>query len=116
MLLLLSQRYLRAILKWKILIKIERENMNTIEGVKEVLERHKDELEESFKVKEFGVFGSYMRGQQKEKSDRGILVEFEEVPGLFKFVELEDHLAEILGLKVDLVMKREFKDFGSRYC
>ena len=41
--------------------------MNTIEGIKEILARHKDELMESFKLKERGVFGSCVRGQQKEK-------------------------------------------------
>ena len=83
--------------------------MNTIEEIKEILARHKDELRKSYKVKEIGVFGSYVRGQQKEKSDVDILVEFEEVPGLFKFVELESHLAAILGIKVDLVMKSALK-------
>jgi predicted nucleotidyltransferase len=83
--------------------------MNTIEEIKEILARHKDELRKSYKVKEIGVFGSYVRGQQKEKSDVDILVEFEEVPGLFKFVELENHLADILGIKVDLVMKSALK-------
>jgi len=92
-----------------------RENMNTIEGIKEILARHKDELRESFKLKEIGVFGSYVRGQQKEKSDVDILVEFEEVPGLFKFIELEDYLEEILRIKVDLVMKSALKPVIGKY-
>ncbi len=83
--------------------------MNTIEEIKEILARHKDELRKRYKVKEIGVFGSYVRGQQKEKSDVDILVEFEEVPGLFKFVALESHLADILGIKIDLVMKSALK-------
>jgi predicted nucleotidyltransferase len=89
--------------------------MNTIEEIKEILARHKDELRKSYKVKEIGVFGSYVRGQQKEKSDVDILVEFEEVPGLFKFVELENHLADILGIKVDLVMKSALKPVISKH-
>jgi len=31
------------------------------------------------------------------------LVEFEEVPSLFKFIEIENYLSNILGIKVDLV-------------
>ncbi|HJH27289.1 MAG TPA: nucleotidyltransferase [Methanophagales archaeon] len=89
--------------------------MNTIEGIKEILARHKDELRESFKLKEIGVFGSYVRGQQKEKSDVDILVEFEEVPGLFKLIELEDYLEEILRVKVDLVMKSALKPVIGKY-
>lgn len=89
--------------------------MNTIDEIKKILARHKDELRESFKLKEIGVFGSYVRGQQKEKSDIDILVEFEEVPGLFKFIELEVYLEEILGIKVDLVMKSALKPVIGKY-
>ena len=56
-----------------------------------------------------GIFGSYVRGEQKKKSDLDILVEFSEPIGLFKFVELEDFLSQELNLKVDLVMKDALK-------
>jgi hypothetical protein len=38
-----------------------------------------------------------------------VLVEFAEEPGLFGFIELEDHLSSLLGVKVDLVMKDTLK-------
>ena len=66
-------------------------------------------LRKKFKVKEIGLFGSYVRGEQKEISDVDILVEFEETPTLLEFVELENYLTELLGVKVDLVMKRALK-------
>jgi predicted nucleotidyltransferase len=69
------------------------------------------ELMQKYHVKEIGIFGSYVRGDQKRKSDIDILVEFEEVPGLFKFIELEDYLTEILGIKTDLVMKDALKPY-----
>jgi len=55
------------------------------------------------KVKEIAIFGSYVRGEQKEVSDIDILVEFYEVPGLLKFIELERYLENLLRIKVDLI-------------
>jgi len=42
------------------------------------------------------------------------LVEFDEVPDLLKFIELEEYIESLLGIKVDLVRKsvirKEIKD------
>ena len=73
------------------------------------IEQLKPLLADSFKVQTIGIFGSYVRGEQKKKSDLDILVEFSEPIGLFKFVELEDFLSQELNLKVDLVMKNALK-------
>lgn len=73
------------------------------------LEQLKPLLADRFKVQTIGIFGSYVRGEQKKKSDLDILVEFSEPIGLFKFVELEDFLSQELNLKVDLVMKDALK-------
>ena len=56
-----------------------------------------------------GIFGSYVRGEQKKKSDLDVLVDFVEPISLFRFVELEDFLSQRLGVKVDLVMKDSLK-------
>ena len=69
----------------------------------------KREKIERYGVKKIGVFGSYVRGEQKEKSDIDLLVEFEEPISLLDFVALERHLSEIMGVKVDLVMKTALK-------
>ncbi|MEW6380673.1 MAG: nucleotidyltransferase family protein [bacterium] len=65
-------------------------------------------------MREIGIFGSYARGEQKKRSDVDILVEFDEVPDLFKFIELERYLEKLLKVKVDLVRKKaiwpELKD------
>jgi predicted nucleotidyltransferase len=73
------------------------------------IEQLKPLLADRFKVQTIGIFGSYVRGEQKKKSDLDILVEFSEPIGLFKFVELEDFLSQKLNLKVDLVMKDALK-------
>jgi len=81
----------------------------SLEEIKKVLSEHKGELRERFKVKEIGIFGSFVRGEQGKRSDIDILVEFEEPPSLFEFMDLEDYLSKLLGLKVDLVTREALK-------
>ena len=83
--------------------------MKRVDEIKEALKKHKEELRERFRVKEIGVFGSYVKGEQKKKSDIDILVEFEEPIGLFAFMDLEENLSTLLGTKVDLVSKKALK-------
>jgi len=79
--------------------------MKTLKEIKEILSTHKRELEDKYKIKEIKIFGSYVRNEQKKRSDVDILVDFYEVPDLFKFIEIEEYLANILGVQVDLVRK-----------
>jgi predicted nucleotidyltransferase len=83
--------------------------MKDVEVIKRTLALHKDELKEKFRVKTIGIFGSHVRGEQKRGSDVDILVEFEEPVGLFEFMDLEDYLSQMLGVKVDLVSKKALK-------
>jgi predicted nucleotidyltransferase len=83
--------------------------MLTIEKLKATLASHKDELARNYKVKEIGIFGSYVRHEQNKKSDVDVLVTFTETIDLFMFVELENYLSDVLGVKVDLVMKDGIK-------
>ena len=83
--------------------------MRSLEEIKKVLSEHKGELREKFKVKEIGIFGSFVRSEQGKRSDIDILVEFEEPPSLFEFMDLEDYLSKLLGLKVDLVTREALK-------
>jgi len=62
-----------------------------------------------YKIRSLGLFGSYVRGEQKKNSDVDILVEFCETPGLFTFIRLEEELSRIIGCKADLVMKNSFQ-------
>ena len=83
--------------------------MKTFEDIKKILEQQKEFLKNKYKIKEIGIFGSFVRGDATEGSDVDILVEFEEVPSLFKFIEIENYLSNILGIKVDLVEKKSLK-------
>jgi len=85
--------------------------MPTLERIKQKVTELKLVLKEKYKVKEIGIFGSYVRGKQSKRSDLDILVEFEEVPDLFTFLELEDFLSKKLKVKVDLVMKSALKPY-----
>lgn len=60
-------------------------------------------------MKTIGVFGSYVRGEQKSTSDLDVLVDFSETISLFRYIELEDFLSQQLGVKVDLVMRDALK-------
>lgn len=83
--------------------------MSEIKRIKSEIEKSMPILKDRYKVKTIGIFGSYVRGKQKKKSDVDILVEFEEVPGLLTFLEIENFLSDILNIKVDLVMKDALK-------
>lgn len=85
--------------------------MRNLEKIEEVLKDCKEELKKRYGVKEIGIFGSYIRREDKKNSDLDILVEFKEAAkiGLLKFINLENYLSDLLRVKVDLVMKSSLK-------
>lgn len=87
--------------------------MKTLKEIKKELEILKPLLGEQYGVETIGVFGSYTRGEQTQKSDVDILVTFfaDAKVGFFKFLELEEFLAKNLGVKVDLVTKDALKPY-----
>lgn len=84
-------------------------NAKTFDGLLEQLKGLLPQIQDQYHVQTMEVFGSYVRGDEKEDSDLDILVTFYKVPTLFKFVGLENFLSDTLGLKVDLVMKDSLK-------
>ena len=83
--------------------------MKNLNQIKQILKSQKPYLKKHYHVSEIGVFGSYIRGEQTEKSDVDILVDFTEVHGLFWFIEIEYYLSNLLGIKVDLVDREGLK-------
>jgi predicted nucleotidyltransferase len=63
-----------------------------LEQLVEMLHRQLPVLAERYQVESLGVFGSYVRHEQSPESDLDVLVTFYELPGLFKFIELENYL------------------------
>ena len=76
--------------------------MKTRTEIEATLKELKPSLRRKFKVKEIGIFGSFVRGEEVEDSDVDILVEFSEPIG-WEFFDLKELLVEILGREVDLV-------------
>ncbi|WP_048143260.1 nucleotidyltransferase family protein [Methanosarcina horonobensis] len=74
-----------------------------------ILRQHLPEIKEKYSVSYPGVFGSYVRGEQTGESDFDILVEFDEAPGLLKYIELKYYLRDLLEVKVDLVTRTGLK-------
>lgn len=83
--------------------------MKTLEEIKKIIKNQKPILREKYFVREIGLFGSYVRGEQKKKSDVDILVEFEKPISLLKLVNLENFLADVMGIKADVVPKEDIR-------
>ena len=83
--------------------------MKTLEEIRKVLASHRQVLKDKYKVKNIGIFGSYVRGEHKAKSDLDVLVEYDNPASLLQIVALENHLTALLGVKVDLVPRRNIR-------
>jgi len=81
----------------------------SLEQVLEVLRQQIPVLTERYGVESLEVFGSYVRSEQKKDSDLDILVTFKEDPSLLTYIAIENYLSDLLGVKVDLVMKDSLK-------
>ena len=87
---------------------LQKGRMKTQDGIKETLKKFKPILKDRFKVKQIGIFGSYVRGEESPESDIDILVEFAEPIG-WEFIDVKEFLEEILGREVDLVTVKALK-------
>lgn len=74
-----------------------------------LLQQYMPELQKQFGVRSLGIFGSYVRGEQRLDSDLDVLVNFDELPSLVTFIKLEDRLNQLMGIEVDLVMEDSLK-------
>ena len=83
--------------------------MKTLNEIKQILTEQMPILKERYGVKEIGLFGSYLREEQKPTSDIDVLVDFEDGADLISFVGLAMFLEEKLGIKVDVVPKRALR-------
>ncbi len=66
-------------------------------------------------IKKSALFGSYVRGDQRENSDIDFLVEYPANMDLFAIGELKTHLEEELGKSVDLVGYSSVKNDLKKY-
>ena len=87
--------------------------MKTLDEIKNIILSHKNELTERYKVKNIGIFGSYVTNEQNEKSDIDILVEynefFESKLSLLDQASLWNYLDTVIGIKTDLAFKKSLR-------
>lgn len=82
----------------------------TKKNIRKVLSKSR-EIFEKYKIKKLGIFGSYLRGENKKRSDIDLLIEFKEVIDLFEFVHLTNELQKLLRIKVDLATPNALKPY-----
>ena len=82
---------------------------HSLEKILEILRQQIPTLAERYSVETLEVFGSYVRSEQKKDSDLDILITFKEDPSLLTYIAIENYLSDLLGIKVDLVMKDSLK-------
>jgi len=75
-----------------------------------ILEKIKSEKKKlkSKGVKKLGLFGSYAKGEQKQKSDVDFLIEFNKVD-FEKYIFVLNLLEKMFNRKVDLVIEKDLK-------
>ena len=85
--------------------------MATLEELRLVLRALLPSLEQEYGVTSLEFFGSYVRGEQDDRSALDLLVEFdpERDLSLLDLVRLQRVLTERIGVPVDLVEKRSIK-------
>jgi uncharacterized protein len=83
--------------------------------IKQKLQNLKPELHERFGVSEIGVFGSFVRGEEKKGSDLDVLVGFYRPTDLFDLMDLEAFLTKKLRKKIDLAPKDSLRPVIGQY-
>jgi len=78
----------------------------SLKEILQILKDNKSTLSEKYGVTDIAVFGSYVRNEQKSKSDIDIFVDLKAKFRTFdNFMDLKFYLEEITSKKIDLVIK-----------
>lgn len=83
--------------------------MISLNNVISTLNLHKSEIFKNYNLKELGIFGSLVRGENNINSDVDMIVDYNITPDLLKYIELENHIEKLLNVKVDLVIKNSIR-------
>ena len=73
--------------------------------IQQRIKNNMTELNHEYAVSKIGIFGSYARNEPTLDSDLDILVDFSKPVGFISFMQLEQHLHQLLGIKIDLVTR-----------
>jgi len=96
------------------MMKIAQKKAKGINEILNILSDLKTEIRQRYKAEVKGVFGSYVKGEQREGSDLDVLVEFDEGANLLDLTGLSLFLEEELNCRVDVVpesaIRKEIKE------
>lgn len=91
------------------------QRVETKQEIVSVFRQHQQQLR-LLGVERLGLFGSFVRGEQKPDSDVDILVEFEHGQRTFDhFMELSFLLEDVLGRRVELVTPESLSPYIGPY-
>ncbi len=112
-----KRKYLGVNLSVKELAEKEKEADKELDTKKEIKKRMIEELKlkiikilKKNKIKKAGIFGSYVRGEQKKNSDIDVIIEPARGMGL-EFIGVKLELENKLGRKIDLVTYKGIHPF-----
>ena len=75
-----------------------------------LLRQHEPILKKRFGVVKIGIFGSFVRGEERPESDVDVLVTFRKGEETFDhYMDCKFYLEDLFGRNVDLVMKGAIK-------
>lgn len=81
-----------------------------LEEIRATIRQHQEVLAARCGLRVVGVFGSYVRGEQRRGSDLDLLADLTDRVSLLELVGAELYLSEVLGVKVDLIPKRVVRE------
>ena len=83
--------------------------MLTSKLIMEKIEKN-SQIIKQYGIRKIGLFGSYVKNEQKAKSDIDILVEFEKGEKTFDhYMDLKFYLEDLFKVKVDLIISDKIK-------
>ncbi|NMC61332.1 MAG: nucleotidyltransferase family protein [Candidatus Methanofastidiosa archaeon] len=85
--------------------------MKTKDQILDFLSRNKKLFRDKYHISRIGLFGSYARGDQNNRSDLDLIVEFEEnTQDLYELkIQIKEFFKEQLGLDVDICREKYIK-------
>lgn len=84
--------------------------MKDLNEIKKIIKQHRNILADRYDVAVVGIFGSYVRGEEEQRSDIDLLADILRPISLLEMVGAEIYLSEVLEIKVDLVPKRSVRE------
>jgi len=80
-----------------------------------ILKENKDKIS-NCGVKKIGLFGSYVRGDQKKESDIDFLVEFDKGEKSYRnFIEISELMKKLFNKKIDIITKESLSPYIGPY-